>query len=149
MVILNRLSVFAILLSFATGVSAQQSTLAVAEQDSLAIELNTLIPTLIASPSTCELKQPPRCKLTVSLIWEVPKAGHFCLWQQSNGQLLNCWQNVWSGTYAIEIDSEQSLTFYLTRTEQGQAIATTTVAIISPLEQRLRAKRRRGFWRLF
>jgi len=147
MVFLMRIKLLLLLFFVSPFLAAQEGA---AEKNSLTIELKTLVPTLIASPNTCELSQgEQRCQQQVSLIWEVPKAGHFCLWQKANNQLLKCWDNVWSGTHSIAINSEQSQSFYLTRGDKGVVVATTSLAVISALEQRLRAKRRRGFWRLF
>lgn len=121
-----------------------------------AITLKTLVPTLVASPSICELPQGTEtCQQQVSLIWEVPKAGNFCLWiketesQQIQSKPLHCWQQVFNGTHQLKVNSSEAVVFYLTRGPSQQAIATTTFSIVYPLEQRMRAKRRRGFWRLF
>ncbi|GGA89737.1 hypothetical protein GCM10011369_34890 [Neiella marina] len=121
-----------------------------ATDDSLNIELNTEIPTLQASPALCELvKGQSLCEMNLTLIWETPRAGHFCLWDSQLTEPLRCWRDDWSGTHALPFSSEQDRTYWLTRGPDGSVAAQTTVAITWALEQRLRAKRRRAFWRVF
>lgn len=121
-------------------------------EEDLSVELKTLIPTLVASPGICELKTgQTQCEMLTSLIWEVPRAGHFCL-QEEDGTVLQCWQNQWSGTFQFRFQSGSNRTFLLVR-GSGKAVGTiaanATIAVTGTLEQRLRAQRRRSLWRLF
>lgn len=120
--------------------------------EDVGLELKTLIPTLVASPGICELNTgQTQCEMTATLIWEVPKAGHFCL-QEDDGTLLQCWQNQWSGTFQFQFKAGANRTFILVRGSgqaAGSVAANATIAVTGTLEQRLRAQRRRSLWRLF
>lgn len=120
--------------------------------ETIAPELKALIPTLVASPGICELNSgQTQCEMTTTLIWEVPKAGHFCL-REDEGTKLQCWQNKWSGTFQFQFKSGTNRTFILVKGSgqaAGSVVANTTIAVTSTLKQRLRAQRRRSLWRLF
>ncbi|MCY7294784.1 DUF3019 domain-containing protein [Alteromonas sp. a30] len=114
------------------------------------LTLKTLIPTLVASPGICELDVGETvCEMRATLIWEVPKAGHFCLKEAESKSLLRCWKNSWSGTHQIHFTSSNSQTFILTRGPSGTIAANTVVAVTGTIEQRMRSRRRRGLWSLF
>lgn len=114
------------------------------------LELKTMVPTLVASPGMCELPSGQSiCQMKTTLIWEVPKAGHFCLKDTEMEQALECWNNNWSGTHQVEFSAGNNKTYILTRGPKGTIAANITVKVIGSLEQRMRAKRRRGFWRIF
>lgn len=126
-----------------TPVTAQSQT-------DLGLELKTLVPTLVASPGMCELEfGQSQCVMNTTLIWEAPKAGDFCLKDTKNEQVLNCWENSWSGTFQVEFNSGDSKTFVLIRGRKGTIAANTTITVTGTLEQRMRARRRRGLWRIF
>lgn len=136
------------LLTFTAKPVASQTDTA----EELGLELKTLIPTLVASPGICELNAgQTQCEMTTTLIWEVPKAGHFCL-QEDDGTTLQCWENQWSGTYQFQFKAGANRTFILIRGSgqaAGSVAANATIAVTGTLEQRLRAQRRRSLWRLF
>lgn len=114
------------------------------------LELKTLIPTLVASPGICELDVgEATCNMETTLIWEVPKAGHYCLKEAESESLLRCWENSWSGTYQVNFGSSTSRTFLLTRGPKGTIAANTVVTVTGTIEQRMRSRRRRGLWSLF
>lgn len=118
--------------------------------DNLDIRLKTEIPTLVASPALCELqKGQTACQMDVTLLWETPRAGHYCLWASEQDSPLACWQNSWSGSYGLPFASAKQLSFWLTLGVEGGIVASTTISVTRALEQRMRAKRRRGFWRVF
>lgn len=120
------------------------------EQTDSGFTLKTLIPTLVASPGICELDVgKAQCNMHTTLIWEVPKAGHFCLKEAETDQLLNCWENSWSGTYQVAFSSTEPRTYLLTRGPKGSIAANTVITVTGTLEQRMRSRRRRGFWSLF
>lgn len=125
------------------------STTSGAQQD-FGIRLKTSEPTLTASPNVCELKDDaPSCAITVALVWEVPKAGRFCLYHEQSKLMLQCWENAYSGVYRYAFDSGVDGTFLLTRGEAGAVAARADLKVIGAIEQQLRARRRSGFWRIF
>lgn len=114
------------------------------------VKLKTPIPTLIASPSLCELSQGQTiCTMNTTLIWEVPRAGHYCLQASGQKQFLQCWENSWSGTHQLSFESGDTQTYLLVRHNNQTVAATTSVQVTTTLVQRLRAKRRRSVWRIF
>lgn len=120
------------------------------EQKALGVELKTPVPTLVASPGLCELQEGQTvCSMSTTLIWEVPRAGHYCLREAEQKLALRCWDNNWSGTLQVNFEAGNNQTYLLTRGENGTIAAKTTVTVTSTLVQRLRAKRRRSFWRIF
>ncbi len=119
-------------------------------QTDTGLTLKTLIPTLVASPGICELDVgESQCEMSTTLIWEVPKAGNFCLKEAETGQLLNCWESSWSGTLQLAFSSTEPRTYILTRGQDGSIAANAVVTVTGTLEQRMRSRRRRGFWSLF
>lgn len=119
-------------------------------QDDLGIRLKTSEPTLTVSPNICELEDDASsCTVTVALVWEVPKAGRFCLYYEQSKLLLQCWENAYSGAHRFTFDSGLDGTFLLTRGEGGPVAASAQLNVIGAIEQQLRARRRSGFWRIF
>ena len=120
------------------------------DPDPLNIELKTEVPSLVASPELCEFKKGQSlCQMDATLLWETPKAGHYCVWDSEHPTPLQCWKNSWSGTYSLHFSAGKNREFWLTEGVEGGIAASTTIAVTNALEQRLRAKRRRGFWRVF
>jgi len=116
----------------------------------LDIQLKTEIPTLTASPGLCEFRKgQTSCQMQATLLWETPRAGHYCIWDSEGTAPLACWQDSWSGTHTLKFISARSRTYWLTVGEQGGIAASTSISVSSGLEQRMKAKRRRGFWRVF
>ena len=116
----------------------------------LDIELRTEVPTLIASPELCEFqKGDTDCQMKASLLWETPRSGDYCLWDKEQKEPLECWANSWSGSYSLDFSSDHDRIYWLTRGLKGTVAAQVVISITWPLEQRLKAKRRRGFWRVF
>ena len=125
-------------------------SLAAQTQSDSGLELKTMVPTLVASPGMCELEiGDSHCNMTTTLIWEVPKAGNYCLKDADAQEILNCWESSWSGTFQVVFNSGSSKTFVLTRGPEGTIAANTTIKVTGTLEQRMRARRRRGLWRIF
>ena len=118
--------------------------------EDLTVQLKTPVPTLVASPGLCELQQGQTvCTMNTTLIWEAPRAGHFCLHDSEQKTPLQCWENSWSGTVQLNFEAANNRTFILTRGPKGSVAAKATISVTSTLVQRLRAKRRRSFWRMF
>lgn len=119
-------------------------------EDDMDIRLKTTVPILTASPNVCELPSDQRaCSVTIALVWEVPRAGNFCLYHQPNKQRLQCWANQWSGVYQFEFKSGASEKILLIRDESDVIVAQTEVRVIGAIEQQVRARRRSGIWRIF
>lgn len=119
-------------------------------QADLSIKLKTTVPILTASPNVCELKASQRaCAIRVALVWEVPRAGNFCLYQQHNQRELACWTNTWSGVYQLDFKSGDSQHIQLKRQGSNNVLAQTPIKVIGAIEQKVRARRRSGIWRMF
>lgn len=111
-------------------------------------------PMLIASPSVCELAAGTYlCSMKAALIWEMPKAGHYCLYEQEELEPLQCWQNQWSGSHVMVFESDKPVTYILRSYQSGNLLGNpiiqANINVIGTLEQRIRAKRRRRFLRIF
>ena len=114
------------------------------------VELKMKEPMLIASPNVCELKKDTYlCEMKAALIWEMPKAGHYCLYEQGVELALQCWQNNWSGNHVLQFQSDKPVTYLLRPYAEQTVIREVTINVIGTLEQRIRAKRRRRFLRFF
>lgn len=119
-------------------------------QEDLGIRLKTKEPTLTASPNICELKSDQRaCSTTIALVWEVPRAGNFCLYHEKTQTRLACWENKWSGAYQFTFSSGAAEDIWLIREDSGALLVHTEIKVIGAIEQRVRARRRSGFWRIF
>lgn len=114
------------------------------------VNLKMKEPMLIASPAICELnKETYLCEMKAALIWEMPKAGHYCLHEIDEQIPLQCWENNWSGSYVLNFQSDKSVTYVLRQYMRLTPLAEIEINVIGTLEQRIRAKRRRGFLRIF
>ena len=119
-------------------------------QQDFVIRLKTTEPTLTTSPNICELTSDKRtCATTVALIWEVPRAGNFCIYREKSKTTLACWQGKWSGVYQHTFSSTKSEKFWLIREDTKEKLISTEVKVIGAIEQRVRIRRRNGFWRIF
>lgn len=108
------------------------------------------VASLVASPAVCVLAdEQSHCNMQAAFLWEVPTTGDYCLWLESSETPLSCWQSTWSATLTWQIRSQQDSTYLLIDTRSQKEVARTTVRVIGELEQRIRARRRTGFWRVF
>ena len=111
--------------------------------------LRPKVASLVPSPGICVLQdEQESCQMEMVLIWEVPQSGNFCVWEQGANQPLQCWQGSWNGTLQINFQGEQDRTYILTRGQQ-ETLVSSSVRVMGALEQRIRARRRSGFWRVF
>ncbi|REL25780.1 DUF3019 domain-containing protein [Thalassotalea euphylliae] len=111
-------------------------------------------PMLIASPNICELSEGTYlCEMKAALIWEMPQTGHYCLYEQDELQPLKCWPSHWSGSHVMTFQSDKPVTYVLRAYQSanllGDVIVQANINVIGTLEQRIRAKRRRRFLRIF
>jgi hypothetical protein len=142
-IILIMISVF-----FSLSVTAQQSNSKRPSHNQHTGGIGTY--TLTASPGIC-VSRPGKsqCEMEMALIWESPEAGNFCLIEQSKDKELVCWENTSSGVYTFYLKAEKHQQYHLTKKDNVSILASTRVKVLSYVEQRLRAKRRHGFWRIF
>ncbi|WP_286262336.1 DUF3019 domain-containing protein [Thalassotalea atypica] len=123
---------------------------AVANNETTDATLKMKEPLLIASPNVCELsKGSYLCEMKAAIIWEMPTAGHYCLFEQGIELPLQCWRDSWSGSHVLTFQSDKRLTFELRAYQNDHTIGQATINVIGTLEQRIRAKRRRSFFRIF
>jgi len=119
-------------------------------QDNGEAEIIMKTPIFIASPNVCELKKGTYlCEMKAALIWEMPKAGHYCLYEKDDVTPLQCWKNNWSGSHVLTFQSDKPVTYVLKMYQHPTVVSEVTINVIGTLEQRIRAKRRRGFLRIF
>lgn len=145
--LMSSLSTYLIRFALATCLLMPFALLA---EDDFGIRLKTTEPTLTASPNVCELTSDKRaCSTTVALIWEVPRAGNFCLYHEKSETRLACWQGKWSGVYQYSFSSPQSENIWLIREDTGDVLVSAEIKVIGAIEQRVRIRRRSGFWRIF
>ena len=114
------------------------------------VKLKTYVPTLMVSPLVCEVPAYEEfCHLSVSLIWETPKAGHYCLYFVEQDTFLKCWENSWSGIYNFGFSANANGHFFLTRGKNGSIAAKATINILGTIEQQEDAISKQGVWRIF
>jgi len=108
------------------------------------------VASLIASPGVCELPDDAvSCEMAVSFIWEMPKVQEVCLWDSYQNKPLQCWEGAMTSTWQITFSGGQDREFFLKSASSNEEFARTTIRVMGAIEQRLRARRRQGFWRIF
>ena len=155
LLIMVRPTLIAMLLVLSGNSYAQQSTAPVtvpqhkSSQKRMA-QTEVKEPLLIASPNTCELtKGTYLCEIKAALIWEAAIADDFCLYEAETVQPIQCWQNAWSGNYVLQFQSNKTVTYVLKQANDNIVLSSASINVIGTLEQRMRAKRRRKFFRMF
>ncbi|NMP32431.1 DUF3019 domain-containing protein [Thalassotalea sp. M1531] len=107
-------------------------------------------PLLIASPNTCELaKGTFLCEMKAALIWETAQLGNYCVYELDESLPIRCWKNAWSGRFVLSFQSNKTVTYLLKQEEKQTELTRTSINVIGTLEQRMRAKRRSRFFRIF
>ena len=133
-------------IAYATAVTGQAD-----KQESaidLGIRLKTKVPILVSSPYLCPiLPKQDLCSKLISLAWETPRRGDYCLWDTSNQSKIKCWEQQWSGIIEIPFQSSYSITYQLRDTANTRKLAEVKVIVLEKLNQK--SKRRRPFWRVF
>lgn len=95
-------------LSFALLVCA-----AVSFQYSSASELNTAA-SLNIQPSRCiALREGQTCYQTLSIEWQTPETGEYCLYDLEANILIHCWQQASQGVYEFEFEGNKSVQYVL------------------------------------
>ena len=107
------------------------------------------VTSLLASPGVCVIGDEQQvCEMNLSLLWETPVAGNYCIWIADQPEPLKCWQDSWTGVYSMTFRSAGQVEFIMT-TSTNEVVSRVEVRVIGELEQRIRARRRSGFWRVF
>jgi hypothetical protein len=105
--------------------------------------------TLTVSPTACALEEEKRlCEMDVAVVWEVPKAGDYCLYYHNKETPLQCWSEQIAGAMRYTFSDGKDGEFYLI-SHANIIEARAKVRVIGAIEQQLRARRRSGFWRIF
>ena len=114
----------------------------------LGIKLKTEVPIMVSSPYLCpKLPEQKICQQSISIAWETPRRGDYCLWDKNNQTKLECWEQQWSGIIQIDFNSAFSITYQLRDSANTRTLAEVKVLVLEKLEQKL--KRKRPFWRFF
>lgn len=114
-------------------------------------DIRPQVANLVSSPGRCELKAgQKRCKMVLNLIWEAPKAAHYCLVLQNSKVPIQCWENAWRGSVKVSFDASEKTFYILKQWDQDGVLVQTGISVTGTYKQRKRAQRRkRGFWRMF
>lgn len=127
------LLMFSYLVTF--NVSAQQKTTEI-----------KMIPLLLAMPAKCvTLTQGRQCFATVTLNWQAPIIGNYCIYQVGTNKALDCWYNQQKNTITFEFESNKSVQYKLVENSSELVIADARIEV-SWVHKASPRKRR---WRLF
>jgi hypothetical protein len=114
-----------------------------AQQKTATITLST---NLSAMPAKCiTLTQGRQCFASVTLRWQAPIKGNYCIYQEGKKQALDCWYNQQQNTTTFEFESSKSLQYKLVAYDQEQVIAQALIEVSWVHEASPRKRR----WRLF
>ncbi|GAA62118.1 signal peptide [Pseudoalteromonas sp. BSi20652] len=85
---------------------------------------------LIAVPDTCvALREGRNCYADVSLTWEQPAIGNYCLRDATSKYIMQCWLKQQSGTFNYAFDSQQSISFELFDSNTSKIISIAEVKL--------------------
>jgi len=99
-----------------------------------------------AKPASCvALRQGRTCFAPVSLIWQAPKLGNYCIVEQDSNNTIACWNNSKSNTATFEFESKTKRVYQLIHKGEQAVIAQTSIDV-SWVHKASPRKRR---WRLF
>ncbi len=69
---------------------------------------------LIALPDTCvALREGRNCYADVTLSWQQPTIGNYCLRDATSKYIMQCWLKQQQGVFEYTFDSQQSISFEL------------------------------------
>ncbi len=101
---------------------------------------------LNATPNKCvALREGRACYAVVTLNWQRPSDGDYCLRNRDNKHIIQCWINKNSGNFEYEFDSKTSQHFELINTTTGQSFGQTEVKVHWVYQNKQKKRR----WRLF
>ena len=114
-----------------------------AQQIPAELKLNTV---LSVTPAKCiTLTQGRQCFATVTLRWQAPTKGNYCLYRIGQKEAVDCWYNQQQNTITFEFESSKSVQYNLVVNNSEQVIANTQIEV-SWVHKASPRKRR---WRLF
>ncbi|MFT7568715.1 MAG: hypothetical protein ACI846_003041, partial [Pseudoalteromonas distincta] len=85
------------------------------------------------------------CYADVTLTWEQPIIGNYCLRDATSKYIMQCWLKQQSGTLNYAFDSQQSISFELFDSNTSKVISTAEVKLQWVYQNRQKKRR----WRLF
>lgn len=107
---------------------------------------------VMAQPNKCvALTQGRECFAQITLTWQTPHTGDYCLVQESQdaqvprGQVLKCWNAASNGQFLFDMQSAQNVVIVLREKNHQETIGRSVIQV-SWLYQSNSRKRR---WRLF
>lgn len=122
------------------GVAAQENT-----APPITAEL-TVVSSLSALPAKCiTLTQGRECFATITLTWQAPKKGNYCIYQVGRGKAVDCWSNEQKNLTTFEFESSKTMQYQLVAYDHDQVVAQTSIEV-SWVHKASPRKRR---WRLF
>ncbi|MDO6444454.1 DUF3019 domain-containing protein [Colwellia sp. 1_MG-2023] len=117
-------------------------------QDNSQIAQSTTASEIIftAKPANCvALHQGRKCYASVSLQWQAPQQGNFCIYQKMSNKVIQCWKNSNGSQVQFEFESSTKLEYQLVAIEKNHVLAETAIDV-SWVHKASPRKRR---WRLF
>lgn len=101
---------------------------------------------LNAVPDTCvTLQQGNECFQPITVSWQAPMSGDYCVHLSGEPKPLQCWQSATSGHYLFEFRSSRSRSMQLRRANQADDLDTAAVDVKWVYRQRRAGIR----WRVF
>lgn len=100
------------------------------------------------SPRLCTLAaRDEQCDVVVHASWSAPQEESLCLVLLSRPEIKRCWENYTSGTYSLQLEFVQDLTFQLRDPSLQHILASEVLRVLrEALEYR---HRRRQPWNIF
>lgn len=101
---------------------------------------------LVALPDTCvALREGRNCYADVTLTWQLPTMGNYCLRDATSKYIMQCWLKQQNGMFEYTFDSQQSISFELFDSNTAQVMGSTEVKLQWVYQNRQKKRR----WRLF
>jgi hypothetical protein len=102
---------------------------------------------LHVTPERCvALRQGQTCYQEVTFNWRQSQKGNYCLVELSTKHVLQCWQQVNSGMFAWDFQSNESREFALRGQDQTENLAATHITVSWVFKS---SKRPKSSWKLF
>lgn len=100
------------------------------------------------TPSVCALSaNQSRCEERVNIEWQAGQTQALCLFVDRESEPLACWEKDDQGQYRYQADTDESLTFQLRRTLDGELLASELFEVIREYTE-FRSRRRKP-WNFF
>lgn len=102
---------------------------------------------LHVKPERCvALRQGQTCYQEVMFTWRQPQKGNYCLVELSSMDVLQCWQQAYSGQFALDFQSSESLEFALRKQDVTENLAVAQITVSWVFRS---SKRPKSSWKLF